>query len=168
MNLSSFLRSRWRSRWRSLFGIVVLSSACGQGAATIADGGGGDLAVTGDDGSAADAGSATFADVLAIFAERCTICHDANKMGLPTYPQLSLTAADAYGALVGQAADETCGGTLVVPGGPASSYLMKKLTQDAPCDGMRMPRPYEIIGAPPLTAAQLATISGWIAAGARP
>jgi hypothetical protein len=160
------------SRWRSLIGIVVLSSGCGQGGAMIADGGGRDTAVTGDDGgdaSIAEAGSGDFADVLAIFAQRCTTCHDATRTGgLPTYPALSLTAADAYAALVGQPADETCGGTLVVPGDPGSSYLVKKLTQDPPCDGMHMPRPFEVIMAPPLTAAQLATIANWIAAGAPP
>jgi hypothetical protein len=77
-----------------------------------------------------------------------------------------LTAADAYGALVNHPADETCGGTRVVPGDPATSYLVQKLTQATPCDGLRMPRPFEIGPGIPLTADQISTITAWIAAGA--
>ena len=137
----------------------------------IADAGAGDAAVTGNDGGdagSAEAGTGDFAAVLAIFAANCNSCHDATKVGLPTYPMLSLTAADAHAALVGHPADETCGGTRVVPGDPASSYLLKKLTEDPPCEGAHMPRPFEIGLPRPLTAAQLATISSWIAAGAPP
>jgi hypothetical protein len=104
--------------------------------------------------------------VLAIFADRCVSCHDATLVGLPSYPQLSLTAGDAYGALVNHPADETCGGTRVVPGDPAASYLVQKITQTTPCSGLRMPRPFEIGPGVPLTAAQIATITQWITAGA--
>jgi hypothetical protein len=104
--------------------------------------------------------------VLAIFASYCTNCHDASLGGLPTYPSLSLTAADAYGALVNKPADETCGGTRVVPGNPNASYLVQKLTQATPCDGQQMPRPFEIGPVHPLSSADIATITGWISAGA--
>ncbi len=65
-------------------------------------------------------------------------------------------------------ADETCGGTRVVPGSPSASYLVQKITQDTPCDGQKMPRPFEVIAPPLLTAAEIATITGWISAGAPP
>jgi hypothetical protein len=132
-----------------LITVVALPAACG-GAGGASGGGGG------------------FAAVLDVFAAHCTNCHDATKQGLPTYPQLSLTAGDAYAALVNKPADETCGGTRVVPGNPGASYLMQKLTQDPPCDGLHMPRAFEVIAPPPLTSAELGAISGWISAGAGP
>ncbi|MES1164958.1 MAG: hypothetical protein ABUR63_04320, partial [Verrucomicrobiota bacterium] len=125
------------------------SGGAGAGGASGGQGGGGD-----------------FSAVLAIFADHCVTCHDATKVGLPTYPQLSLTAADAHDALVGHPADETCGGIRVVAGDPASSYLIKKLTEATPCSGVRMPRPFEILPVAPLSADQIATISRWISAGA--
>jgi hypothetical protein len=93
-------------------------------------------------------------------------CHDAAKSGLPSYPQLSLTPSDAYDALVGHPADETCGGTRVVAGDSAASYLIQKLTQTMPCDGAQMPAKFELLPAMPLTAAQIQVISSWIAGGA--
>jgi len=93
-------------------------------------------------------------------------CHDATKQGLPSYPSLSLTADDAYAALVGHPADETCGGVRVVAGDPASSYLIHKVSDATPCDGARMPAKYETLPASPLTTDQIATLTSWIAAGA--
>lgn len=95
-------------------------------------------------------------------------CHDASKQGLPAYPSLSLTPADAHAALVGHAADETCGGVRVVAGDPASSYLIHKVSEAAPCEGSQMPARFEVLPAPPLTSAQIATLTSWIAAGAPP
>jgi len=122
----------------------------------------------GDVGSPPDGGGGDFAAVLSIFAARCVICHDPTKQGLPTYPQLPLTAAEAYAALVGHPADEACGGTRVVAGDPQASYLLQKLTHDTPCSGLRMPRSFEGPIAPPLSADQVAAITAWIAAGAPP
>src|SRR5215831_12749607 len=60
----------------------------------------------------------TFADVQLIFDQNCAACHY-------TGADLDLTEGHAYADLVGHAAPtaESCGGTLVVPGDPASSYL---------------------------------------------
>jgi hypothetical protein len=108
------------------------------------------------------------AEVQAIFDARCVQCHDSTKVGLPAYPQLSLTASNARAALVNKPALEACGGTLVVSGNPDQSYLIHKLSDATPCEGSRMPRPFEIGTAPPLTAEQMATIRSWIGAGAMP
>jgi hypothetical protein len=142
----------------------------GDGGPTRADADAGGEVAGHDDGSAGvdGHGSADFQTVLAIFAQRCTICHDAKTNGLPHYPMLSLVAADAYAALVGVPADETCGGTRVVPGNADASYLMQKLTQDPPCFGLHMPRSFEIIPPQPLSADELGSIRSWINAGAPP
>ena len=79
---------------------------------------------------------------------------------------LALTAGASHDALVNVAADETCGGTRVVPGSPDTSYLVQKLEQAKPCDGEHMPRAFELGLAPPLTTDELATIRAWIQAGA--
>jgi len=117
-------------------------------------------------GSGAGGSAGSFAAVLAIFQDRCVNCHDASKQGLPAYPGLSLTPADAHAALVGHPADETCGGVRVVAGDPASSYLLHKVSEASPCDGSQMPARFEALPAPPLTADQIATLTAWIAAGA--
>jgi len=111
---------------------------------------------------------ATMADVQAIFTQHCVTCHDASKLGLPAFPGLPLTEGAAYAALVNRPASESCGGTLVVPGQPDQSYLMQKLTNDAPCSGAHMPRPFESGIVVPLTADEIATIRSWIVAGAKP
>jgi hypothetical protein len=166
---------------------VALAAACGGGSGAPSDGSAPGAAGAGGDGSAGTGGGGAggaagtggggvtgtgggaFAAVLDVFAAHCTTCHDGSKQAfLPLYPQLSLTAGDAYAALVNKPADETCGGTRVVPGDPASSYLMQKLTQDPPCDGLHMPRAFEVIAPAPLTSAELTAISGWISAGAPP
>ena len=116
----------------------------------------------------ASGGQSSMADVQAIFDSRCVLCHDKSKQGLPTFPQLSLVASDAHAALVNKGATETCGGILVVPGNPDRSYLIHKLTQATPCDGLQMPRPFEIIKSPPLSADQVAVIRSWISGGAKP
>jgi hypothetical protein len=131
-------------------------------------GGAASAGAAGTNGGTDHGGAASMADVQAFFDDRCVICHDKSKQGLPTFPQLSLVAGDARAALVGKAATEKCGGILVVPGDPDHSYLMKKLTQATPCEGMQMPRPFEIVKPPPTTAADLATLRSWIGAGANP
>jgi hypothetical protein len=133
-----------------------------------ASGGAASAGAAGTNGGTDSGGAASMADVQAFFDDRCVICHDKSKQGLPTFPQLSLVAGDARAALVGKAATEKCGGILAVPGDPDHSYLMKKLTQAAPCEGMQMPRPFEVIKPPPLTAGELATLRSWIGAGANP
>jgi hypothetical protein len=142
-----------------LVGCWLAGMACGGAAASAGSDAGGDAPV---------GGPADFQTVLAFFQERCTICHDAHTMGLPHYPQLSLTAADAYAALVNVPADEACGGMRVVPGDPTASYLMKKLTEDPPCNGLHMPRAFSLVTPDPVTPAQLYSLRRWIAAGAKP
>ena len=126
----------------------------------------------GSDGSAGGATSAeaapTMADVQAIFDDRCVQCHDPTLAGLPGYPQLSLIEGSANAALVNEPGLETCGGTLVVPGSPDQSYLVRKLSDSEPCEGERMPRTFGLGVAPSLTTAELATIRAWISAGAKP
>jgi hypothetical protein len=80
---------------------------------------------------------------------------------------LALTPDAAYGALVGQPAHETCGGTLVVPGDTAASYLYHKIADATPCEGTRMPHPRMIV-TPPLSDGEIATVATWINAGAPP
>lgn len=98
-----------------------------------------------------------------IFDPVCSGCHDASAA-------VDLTAGRAYGSLIGRAAttmervDESCGGTLVVPGDPARSYLIAKLTQARPCAGEQMPRGE--FGSEPLPDCQIDQIRRWILAGA--
>lgn len=90
-------------------------------------------------------------DVLAV---RCggSLCHGG------TTPQagLDLVSAGLEERLVGVPAAE-CGGILVVPGDPESSYLYAKLTEDTPDCGNRMP-----LGGS-LPADELACVRTWIA-----
>jgi len=118
--------------------------------------------------SAAGAPGGKFAEVQTIFDDRCVLCHDAMRFGIPAYPLLSLAAGDAIAALVNQPAHESCGGTLVVPGDPDQSYLIRKLSGETPCEGGHMPRAYEVGTAPPLTTEQMTTIRSWISDGAVP
>ena len=121
-------------------------------------------------GAAGDGGtSSAMAAVQAIFDERCISCHDATLTGLPSYPELPLTAGASYAALVNRRALQPCGGTRVVPGHPEQSYLIAKLAQDTPCDGVRMPQRYEpFLPFIALSDEQMATISDWISDGALP
>jgi len=116
--------------------------------------------------SGSGGGAVVFADVQAIFTDRCVTCHDKSKTGLPSYPQLSLVEADSLAALVNQPALETCGGKYVVPGQPSQSYLLHKVADAQPCEGGRMPLGFEVVHPVPLTAEQISTISNWISAGA--
>jgi hypothetical protein len=134
-----------------------LSGACGE---TVENGGAGGSEAGGN------GPPGTFADVQAIFDAHCTNCHDAQIMGIPSYPSLSLVAADAYAALVDKPADQVCGGQRVVPGAPEKSYLMLKIGPGNPCSGDHMPRPFEIGPRIDLSSAELETVRSWIAAGA--
>ena len=114
--------------------------------------------------------SPEFAAVQAVLDARCVTCHDASATkltpGVQRYPQLPLTSGRAYDALVGQPADETCGGTRVVPHDTAHSYLEHKLLDQYPCAGGRMPMGGEAMQGPTLSQAELDAFATWIAAGA--
>ncbi len=129
----------------------------------------GGRAGSGGNGIAPDAG-ALFAAVQNIFNSNCVRCHDASLPAVMPetgccYPQLPLTSNASYDGIVGKPAHEACGGTLVVPGNPDTSYLYHKVNDAQPCYGNRMPA-FGQIRVPPLNAQQLATIADWIRAGA--
>jgi len=95
--------------------------------------------------------------VQPIFDASCAGCHDAQSPA----GGLILAAGAAYGALVNVASDDCPAYKLVLPGAPASSYLMFKLQGSGPCyKGNRMPP------GSPLPAAQITTITNWILQGA--
>lgn len=99
-----------------------------------------------------------------VFARSCALsgCHSG---AIPT-GELSLESAKAYDALVGVAAvnDAARGEGLVrvVPGKPATSFLVRKLTGSIlPEHGARMP-----LGSSALHASEIEFIRQWITAGA--
>ena len=102
-------------------------------------------------------GGVTFESVQAIFDESCAVCHSGQN------PQggLSLTAADSVAELFGpdgegvEATHADCNGLLlVVPEKPDESCLWILVDEGLMPQGSRLPD------------AQLATIRGWIEAGA--
>jgi hypothetical protein len=110
----------------------------------------------------ADPGAAAppFALLQQIFTDDCTTCHSGAG------PMVSLSTGVSWANLVQQPppAPESCGGVLVVPGQPESSYLYQKLSSPTPCYGMQMP-----IGeftSDPLPDCVVAIVRAWIAEGA--
>ena len=144
----------------------AVSGSAGIGGASGSSGSAGSGALAGAGGLAGASGGPSFVQVQAIFDNHCVLCHDKSKLGLPSYPALSLVQGDARTALVNRPALETCGGTYVVPGKPQQSYLIHKLSDNPPCEGARMPAGFEILKPPPLSGAELASITAWISAGA--
>ena len=100
--------------------------------------------------------------VQQIFDDNCTTCHSA-------FADLDLSRGASYAHIVGHAAPpaESCGGTLVVPGDPASSYLYQKLTVSHPCAGSQMPLD-EFFMSQPLPDCMTGIVRDWIQAGAQP
>jgi hypothetical protein len=99
--------------------------------------------------------------VQPIFSASCTNagCHGGVKVA----GNLNLTSGKAYAALVGVSTSDCSGSKKrVVPGDPAQSYLMNKLTGVGICTGTQMPKTGSN-----LAQAQLDTISSWICAGAQ-
>ena len=101
----------------------------------------------------------TFAAIQKLFDQNCVSCHVAGS-------GLDLTAGQSYANLLGQApqASESCGGILVVPGSPDTSYLYAKVSNPHPCSGLQMPRTdiYSI----PLPECLQQLVRDWITAGA--
>jgi Stigma-specific protein, Stig1 len=97
------------------------------------------------------------AQVQPIFTTDCTTrCHSGSQPA----GNLSLASGVAHAELVNVVS--TCGGKKHVdPGSPSTSYLINKLTGVGMCSGGIMPK----MGGE-LTAAQIATIRGWICQGA--
>lgn len=142
--------------WLGL-GLVLVLTACG-GAPAAPDA---PAAFCTDDAPRAP----TFANMQLLFTG-CTSCHAASV-------PLDLVPDTSYAALVGRAApsyvdppvNESCGGVLVTPGNPATSYLFAKVSQPVPCAGSRMPLD-EFGESKPLPACSQKLIHDWIASGA--
>jgi hypothetical protein len=90
----------------------------------------------------------------------CTQCHAAGATAAGT--GLILTEGVAYANLVNRASRLRPGETLVIPGDPSNSYLVRKLEGGPNINGVRMP----FAGGPYLTAGQMAVIRRWIELGA--
>jgi len=105
-----------------------------------------------------DPGVRFSSDVFPILQRACSSCHGG------TFPQNGLaldTKANAIATLVNAPASGCPGRTRVVPGAPASSYVVAKVQGAAGICGARMP--YQGV---PLSAAEIGTIQAWIAGGA--
>ena len=138
-----------------LAGIAALLAACGGSArGPVADGGRDTVAVVDRvdprlamcsryQAQIDAAPSPPFDVVQQIFDDNCTGCHGT-------------------GAVL-----ESCGGTLVVPGDPVSSYLYQKLTLSHPCAGAQMPLD-ELFTSQPLPECMTSIVRDWIQAGAQP
>jgi hypothetical protein len=109
--------------------------------------------------AAGETAAPPFDVIQAIFEDNCTSCHSHGA-------DLDLSPGLAWTNLVGVPAPvtESCGGTLVVAGDPAASYLLQKISSDHPCSGMRMPRTE--FAPDPLPDCVIALVRNWIAAGA--
>ena len=91
----------------------------------------------------------------------CTNCHVAGGGANGTGLFLN-DPATAYSLLVGKASRFAAGQTLVIPGDPDNSYLVKKLEGAAGITGLRMPRNT----GPFLAPGQMLVIRRWIKEGA--
>ena len=118
-----------------------------------------------DDTQLGDGGPApTLGRVQRLFDFACIGCHCCSD-------PLTLTDGNSWSNLVGRAAprsdaqtDESCGGTLVVPGDPQSSYLYQKIAAAHPCAGQPMPRSeFDFV---PLPVCAQDLVRRWILAGA--
>jgi hypothetical protein len=90
----------------------------------------------------------------------CTQCH--TNVGRTPAAGLNLVEGAAYSALVGRPSTQIPSVSLVAPGDPDNSYLVKKLDGAQGIVGLRMPRNT----GPFLTPGQMAVIRRWIEQGA--
>jgi hypothetical protein len=91
----------------------------------------------------------------------CVGCH--TDQGRVAASNLVLLEGRSYQQLVGRASVGKPGATLVIPGDPDNSYLVKKLERAPDIVGERMPRN----NGPFLTEGQMRVIRRWIAEGAQ-
>ncbi len=169
------MMARW---WTGLVLGTVVLVGCGDDPVPAQDAGGIDVPVAGDSGSA-DTGSGdvgpgdvgvvdagvTLARVQAeVFTPRCAIpsCH----AGAEPTGRLVLAGDGVRAALLGVSGmGVQCSGvatTRVVAGDPMGSLLFRKISEDSPPCGTRMPQ-----GSPPLEAPLIELVRLWIAEGAR-
>ncbi|MFN3424080.1 MAG: hypothetical protein ACK40C_05200 [Novosphingobium meiothermophilum] len=102
------------------------------------------------------------ADIVPLLESQCATCHLTGEEA----GGMALVGDMAIASLVGQPAEEAPGLMRVVAGDPDRSYLVMKLEGTHIANGgagAQMP-----FGAPPLSAAEIATVRAWIAQGARP
>ena len=106
--------------------------------------------------------SPPFEVIQQIFEDNCTACHSPGAA-------LDLSRGASFAHIVNHAvpAVESCGGVLVAPGDPASSYLYQKLTVSHPCAGAQMPLD-EFFTSQPLPDCMTTIVRAWIQAGAQP
>ena len=90
----------------------------------------------------------------------CIQCHVPGGAAAGT--GLFLTEGASYAALVGRPSRLRPGETLVIPGDPDNSYLVRKLEGGPNINGLRMPR----TNGPFLTEGQMLVIRRWIQEGA--
>jgi hypothetical protein len=143
---------------------LLLLAACDNQSAAVRDAGAADrtdprAAICANAAASGATTSPSFAVIQQIFIDDCVDCHTTGS-------DLDLSPGVSWNDLIGQAppSSEACGKTLVVPGDPSGSYLYQKLSSDAPCAGLRMPRTE--FGSAPLPACVLALVHDWIASGA--
>jgi len=91
----------------------------------------------------------------------CVQCH--TDQGRTPASNLVLTEGRSYLQLVGRGSTGKPGATLVIPGDPDNSYLIKKLERAPDIVGERMPRS----NGPFLTEGQMVVIRRWIYEGAQ-
>jgi len=140
------------ARWVLAIAVVTAAAACDQDLSTLA-------------GPTPDL-EPTFASVQAQIFEStdsagrraCTTCH--TNVGRTPAAGLNLAHDAAYNSLINAASTRKPGATLVVPGAPDQSYIVRKIegTSDT---GARMP-----LGGPYLTDGQIVILKRWIAEGA--
>lgn len=102
------------------------------------------------------------ADIVPLLEGQCATCHLTGEEA----GGMALVGDMAIASLVGQPAEEAPGLMRVAAGDPDRSYLVMKLEGTHIANGgagAQMP-----FGAPPLSAAEIATVRAWIAQGARP
>jgi hypothetical protein len=90
----------------------------------------------------------------------CTQCHAAG--GIAAGTGLILTEGASYANLVNRPSRLRPGETLVIPGDPDNSYVVRKLEGGPNINGVRMP----FAGGPYLSTGQIAVIRRWIEQGA--
>jgi len=90
----------------------------------------------------------------------CIGCH--TDQGRTPASNLVLLEGRSYQQLIGRASTGKPGATLVIPGDPGNSYIIKKLEGAADIAGQRMPRG----NGPFLTEGQILVIRKWIEDGA--
>jgi hypothetical protein len=95
-----------------------------------------------------------------LFTEYCVTCHAGGGT------EVDLSSGVSWANLINRSAPPTerCGGILVVPGDPDSSYLYQKLASSQPCSGLQMPRTE--FGNDPLPDCVVSLVRNWISAGA--